>query len=369
MSVARVAVVAPPWYPVPPVGYGGTELVVALLVRSLRAQGIDVVLYAAEGSAEPAVELAPPEWSIDLMDDRHLFREAAYMGRVLADLEARDVDVIHDHSGWVGLVANGFSGLAPTLHTAHLPILDEYRLIYEAVAHRVDLVAISDAQRATAPELNWAGRVYNAVDIDALPLVEERDDYLLCLARISPQKGQHHAIEVAWRTGRRLILAGKVGELPGDRPYFDSQIAPHIDGDRVVYLDNVAGAEKAALLGRASALLAPLRWAEPFGLAMVEAMATGTPVIAMRCGSTPELIEHGRTGFLADSVDGLVEATAQLHAIDPRECADQARRRFSPQTMAAGYLELYEAAAAGTRIVELPGVEEELEPVAAALAD
>ncbi|HEV1998271.1 MAG TPA: glycosyltransferase, partial [Candidatus Dormibacteraeota bacterium] len=211
------------------------------------------------------------------------------------------------------------------------------------------LVAISHSQLQPAPWLPWVGIVPNAVDVDALNVVppEDKEPYLLVLARICPDKGQHHAIEVASRAGMRLVLAGKVD--PGSEEYFEQEIAPYLDGKWVKWQQNVAGAEKARLLARATALLAPITWPEPFGLSMVEAMVSGTPTIAFRNGSAPELIDEGRTGYVVESIDEMVDAVAQVGRIDPARCSLIARNRFSPDVMTEDYLRLYEKVMASAR--------------------
>ncbi len=355
MSNRHIAIVAPPWYPIPPVGYGGIEIVLDLLVKELRAQGDRVTLYAAEGTKD-AVTLAPSGWDADLGKEFHEMRSVAYAARVLEDLAGRkDVDLIHDHAGWSSLLGLAFSGSpAPVLHTVHGPIYEQQHTTYEAVGNRVGLVAISNDQKGSAPDLNWAGTVYNAVDLPSLAYGsrEAKQPYLLSLARITPEKGQHIAIEVARRTGMRLIMAGKVGERDAEREYFEKEIAPHIDGSNIMYIQNVAGRDKARVLAHATALLAPVTWPEPFGLYIAEAMVSGTPVIGLRKGSVPELVTEGVTGFVCDDADGMVERVREVTDIDPKACAARAREQFSPGAMARNYHELYERTIEGHRLAK-----------------
>ena len=350
MPQRRIALIAPPWYALPPHGYGGTELVVSLLARGLRAAGHDVLVYGCEGSEEGTIEMAPPTWSRDLGTWRQGMRESAWAARVLRDLECRGgVDIIHDHAGGGSLVgAANFLG-TPTVHTVHNPLRELWRSFYESIGETAGLIAISHHQRRTARHLNWTGMVHNAVDIDALhaPGAVERDDYLLCLSRVCPDKGQHIAVEVARRTGRRLILAGKIAHQDGGREYFEKDIRPYVDGDRVIYLENVAGREKAELIARAAGIVAPLQWPEPFGLVMAEGLASGTPVIAMNKGAAPEIIHDGVTGFLVNTIDEMTDRVGQLHHIDPKMCGRIARECFSAEAMAAGYAGLYESVIAG----------------------
>lgn len=362
MTQHHIVVVAPPWYPVPPDGYGGIELVVGLLSNALRDAGQRVTLIAAEGSQADAITLAPRSWGADLGGPAERLRELTYATRVVDTLKQLDrVDVIHDHCGFATLLAVSGAGTAPVLHTVHGDIPEDYATFYAGVARAAGFVSISADQRRSMPELPWVGTVHNAVDVDALQVTpEDKEPYLLCLARICPDKGQHVAIEAARRAGMRLILAGKVEDIPEDTEYFDRCIAPAVDGDRVVHVDNVAGEEKARLLARAQALLAPLQWDEPFGLSLVEAMASGTPVIAMARGAAPELVTEGVTGFLVHDVDGMVAAVPLVAGLDPWACAGATRERFSPSAMAAGYLQLYE------KVIQKPPVRlEPAEPIEA----
>ena len=343
----HVAMIAPPWYPVPPNGYGGIEIMVSLLVDELRSRGHQVTLFAAAGSEGRAVVRAPAEWNADLGQHAERLRELTYGARVLASLRPRgDVDVVHDHVGHGTLLGVAQLSDVPVVHTVHGALTEPERTFYAALTGTVNLVAISASQRAGADELPWIGTVHNAVPLHP---VRESDGegtspYLVCLARICADKGQHTAIEVARRTGLRLVLAGKVENTEASREYYETQVLPWIDGDRVVYLPNVVGDDKTRLLGGATALLAPITWDEPFGLSVVEAMAGGTPAISFPRGAAGEVIEDGLTGFLVRDADEMVAAVARVDEIDPALCAAVTRRRFSPEAMADGYLRMYERA-------------------------
>ena len=346
MTRHHVAIVAPPWYPIPPHGYGGIELVIGLLSEALRDAGHRVTLLAAEGSTPGTVSLAPGAWRSDLGGPDERLRELTYASRVATALEALDgVDVVHDHCGFSSLLAACLTDVAPVVHTVHGDIPEAYSTMYSALASRAGFISISAAQRETMAELPWIGTVHNAVDVDNLAFTPEtKEPYLLCLARICPDKGQDIAIEVARRTGMRLVLAGKIETGPESVEYFKRHVEPAIDGDRVVHLHNVAALEKAHLLSRAYALLAPLQWDEPFGLAMVEAMASGTPVLAMARGAAPELVTEGVTGFLVNDADEMTLAVPLVAGVDPWQCAGVTRARFSPAAMAHSYIRLYEGA-------------------------
>ena len=344
----------------PPVGYGGIELVVGLLCDALRRSGERVTLLAGEGSGPDAVELAPRSWRSDLGRPEERMRELTYAVRVARTLgELDDIDVIHDHCGFSTLVAACVSGVAPVVHTVHGAIPEGYSTFYTSLASTAGFVSISAAQRESMPGLPWLGTVHNAVDTDALRVgpADRNDPYLLCLARICPDKGQHVAVEVARRAGMRLVLAGKVEDIPDANDYFRRAVAPAIDGDRVIHISNVAGEQKARLLAGAHALLAPLQWEEPFGLSMVEAMASGTPVIAISRGAAPELVTEGVTGFLVGDSDAMTNAVEQAGQVDPWACARLARQRFSPAAMADGYAALYDRVARSLRGVPIPSAE------------
>lgn len=358
MSQRHVALVAPPWYPVPPRGYGGIELVVHLMAEGLRQRGWRVSLLAAEGSEHEAIVCAPAGWRRDLGHPRReRVRELQYGARVTRALgEIDSIDLIHDHVGYASLLGACAAGIAPVVHTVHGPVgrKDSDGDFLAELGDRIKLVAISNHQRNTAPSLHWVGTVYNAVDAAGLVAIDdaEKEPYLLCLARICADKGQHLAVEVADRVGMRLVLAGKVEGTAAAQRYFAEQVQPHVDGDKVRHISNVGGKHKQALLSRARALLAPIQWDEPFGLSVVEAMVSGTPAISMRRGAAPELIEEGISGFLVDDVDGMVAAVGRVGEIDPRECADVNRNRFGGRAMVEGYDAVYEQVLAGRSLAE-----------------
>jgi glycosyltransferase involved in cell wall biosynthesis len=335
--------VGPPWYPMPPPGYGGTELVVHLLHTELRRMGHQVMVFGAERSANGVEMVADTAWGQDLGGPWESLRLSTYLARVYQRLHGQEFDVVHDHSGLLGLLLAIHSEVAPTVvHTVHGPLTEPLTTFYRQVEGEARLVAISKSQAATAPEVRFWGVVHNAVEAPLTPPTRNRERYLIEVARITPDKGQHLAIEVARRTGRKLILAGKVERSGDGERYFEEEIEPHL-GRMVEYYPNLAGAEKARLVARAAAGIFPLQWSEPFGLAMAECMVLGTPVLALASGSAPELIEPGVTGFLGNDLEQLVAAVQVLDEIDPERCAAAARERFSPQRMAKGYLEAYTA--------------------------
>jgi glycosyltransferase involved in cell wall biosynthesis len=341
----RIALIAPPWYPVPPRGYGGIELVVHLLHRELDRLGHDVTVFGAEGSAEGVIPIAPAAWSSDL-GHRHAGwdRHFTYVARVARHIEGMNFDVIHDHTRPPGLLLWSQRRRPHELlvGTLHEPVEEHRATTLREVSDAVRFVAVSRAQAASVPTLDIHSVVHNAVDVDSLGFSERPGNYLLTLARITPTKGQHLAIEVARRLGMRLVLAGKVDPTPQSQDYFESMIRPQLGPD-VVYIPNVAGEEKRDLIAGAAAGLFPLQWEEPFGLALAECMVSGTPVVSTPRGAAPELVHEGVTGTLALDVAGMCAGVEKVLQLDRAACAADARGRLSPERMALDYLRVYRA--------------------------
>jgi glycosyltransferase involved in cell wall biosynthesis len=317
------------------------------LARELQLRGHQVCVIGQQGSKGPfeVAAVAPESWSSQLGTRDQPARENLFLHRAYHLVRRRAFDVIHDHSGLSGILLGATSGLTtPVVATLHGDLTEAEGDFLAAVDRRVHLVAISRSQEAQVASVRWRRVVYNAVDpAEYHPVCnpDEKEDYLVQLARISPSKGQHLAIEIAQRLGLRLVLAGKVdNDATG---YFEDEIKPHL-GDRVTWKDNVVGHEKAQLLAHAKAMIFPIQWEEPFGLAMVESMVSGTPVIALARGAASELVEPGVTGFLAEDLDGLVEAYGRIGDIDLKKCVKRASERFGPGQMADGYQSVYERA-------------------------
>jgi glycosyltransferase involved in cell wall biosynthesis len=336
-----------PWYPVPPIGYGGIELMAYHLARELQARGHEVSVIGQQGSKGPfeTIAIAPESWSGQLGTRDQVPRESLFLYRAYELVRKRAFDVVHDHSGLTGIMLAASTRLqTPVVATLHGDLTEAEAEFLGAVDHRIHLVAISNAQQALVAGVDWRRVVYNAVDsADYTPITNpaEKHNFLLQLARISPAKGQHIAIEVARRVGVPLVLAGKVDQEACE--YFEREIKPHL-GNGVTWHENVVGEEKQRLLSTARAMLFPIQWEEPFGIAMVEAMVSGTPVLAMARGAATEIVEPGVTGWLASDADGLVEAYSRLGEIDLNRCVARATQRFGPSQMADGYQSVYERA-------------------------
>jgi glycosyltransferase involved in cell wall biosynthesis len=335
---------SPVWFPVPPHRYGGIEAIVSLLTEGLVERGVDVTLFAS-GDSETDAELVSV---FDRAPSERIGETFWELDHALACLTRLDeFDVVHDHSGLLGLTLFGLTS-TPVLHTVHGPLTGVAGEMYEAacsVTRGVGLVSLTHAQRRPLPQLPWAANVHNAIDVERYPFRRTPGDDLLFLGRMSPEKGAHRAIEVARRTGRRLVIAAKCRE-PGERDYFDREIGPHL-GSQIEYVGEVGHEEKCRLLAEAHALLVPIDWEEPFGLVMVEAMACGTPVVALRRGSVPELLEHGRTGLIADDLAGMAAAVEQVDVLDPRVLRAEASECYTPERMVEGYLDAYERLLSG----------------------
>lgn len=347
MEPRRIAFIVSPWFPVPPDGYGGIELMAYNLARELSERGHKVTVIGRQGSQGPfeALALAPESWASQLGTKEQLARHSLFLYRAYEVVRKRAFDVIHDHSGPPGILIGATSRVqAPVVATLHGPLTEAEGEFLAAVDRHVHLVAISRAQQALVAGVEWRGVVHNAIDPEQYRAVtdpSEKEDYLVDLARISPAKGQHLAVELAERLGTRLVLAGKID--PDAHEYFDEKIKPHLN-DRITWRENVQGKEKANLLAHAKAMVFPIQWEEPFGIAMVEAMVSGTPVIATPHGAAPEVVEPGVTGWLAGGVDEMADAYSRLGEIDLRRCAEEAGQRFGPSRMADGYVSVYERA-------------------------
>ncbi|HEX6490537.1 MAG TPA: glycosyltransferase family 4 protein [Gaiellaceae bacterium] len=338
----RIAILSPPWFAVPPSGYGGIEWVVSLLADGLTDAGHEVTLFASGDSRTKAklaavFETAPSELIGKTMPDlRH----------ALACFERADqFEVINDHAGPLSIALGGLVS-TPVLHTVHGPLDGGQGQIYEELARLapgVGLISISLNQRRLKPDLNWAGNCFNALDLQLYPCKPHRGDYLLFLGRMSPDKGAHRAIAVAMESGLPLKLAGKKQD-PKERRYFDELVEPHLS-EEIEYLGEVSHGEKVELLQNARATLFPIEWEEPFGLVMIESMACGTPVIATRRGAVPEVIEDGLSGIIVDDYREMPAALERSDALEPLECRRYVEERFAPGRMVEDYLAVYAAAA------------------------
>ncbi|TQM85123.1 glycosyltransferase involved in cell wall biosynthesis [Saccharothrix saharensis] len=342
MTAPRVAMIAPPWFELPPSGYGGTEAMCADLVDRLVARGNHVVLVGVgrNGTAADFRRTADRPQQDRMGQGIPEVVHAAALPAILADLE---VDVVHDHSLAGPLLARGRP--VPTVVTAHAPVTGDMGRYYRGLNGTVHLVAVSDAQRRLAPDLDWAATVHNAVDVRLFPFRRDKEDFVLFLGRATPDKGIPEAIAAATEAGLPLRIAAKCRE-PEEQEYFEHEVKPLL-GPGVEWLGEVGREDKLALLAATRCLLFPIRWDEPFGLVMVEAMACGTPVVATRRGAVPEVVAHGRTGFVCDDHASLVAALGRVEELSPDRCRAEAAGRFDVDLMAARYEDVYCRVAVG----------------------
>jgi glycosyltransferase involved in cell wall biosynthesis len=313
----RIAMLAPPWMP-------GSH---------------------SSATLHPLLDVAHPEHI-----ERALF-ECDHASRAFEAIEAqaragRPFDLVHDHCGYTPLAfADRLD--TPLVHTVHGPFDHDTTPYYAYHGRKGRLVSISKSQASMAPQA--AGRpsvVHNPIDVDSWPVGYVKRDYLLWVARMVEEKGPHRAIKVAEAVGRPLVLAGPV--QPGHERFFATQVEPHIDGEQIRYVGEVGGARKQQLFAEAFAFLLPIRWPEPFGMVMVEALAAGTPVLAFAQGAAPEIIEHGVNGFLCEDEQEMAQLVERAAEIDPLRCRQTAAERFAPDRVAAGYEAVYREAIATT---------------------
>lgn len=332
--------IAPPWESVPPAAYGGTEAVVHLLTEELVARGHDVTLFAS-GDSRTSARLGYV-CSQSLRTAHDIPDKLPYVCRHAAEaiVLAPDYDIVHNHGGEEVMALAGLTGGVPMLTTTHCNITTDRRFVWDGYDGHYNTV--SWAQRKSMPRMDrpqFAGVVYNAIDVASFPFEDEKEDDLLFLSRISLEKGVHIAIEVARRAGRRLIIAGKVDSV--DYNYYLSYVAPQIDGGQIVFVGEADACRKRALYSKAKALLMPIVWEEPFGLVMAEALACGTPVIAFGRGAAREVVLDGETGFVVDNTDQMVDAVSRIYEINPETCRRSMEERFDTPIMVDRYLELY----------------------------
>ena len=331
----RIALIAPPWTPVPPTKYGGTELVVDLLARGFQEAGHDVLLYTTGDSTCPV----PKAWVLPDAELR-IGSSVAEMRHVMNAYDAvRDYDVVHDHTVIGPSYAERFDGLK-VVTTMHGPFVEELTDIYSRIARTVPLIAISHAQRKPVPEIPIARVIHHGIDPAEFPVGDGRGGFCLFLGRMSPDKGAHRATEAAYKAKFPLIIAAKMRE-PAEIEYFEANVKPYLNED-IQYVGEVSQEEKLRLLGEASSLLFPIRWNEPFGLVMVEAMACGTPVIAFPEGAAPEVVEDGKTGFLCHDVNDMAEAIGRVDFLSREACRGAVEGYFSWKRMVAEHVELFE---------------------------
>ncbi|BBX72161.1 glycosyltransferase family 4 protein [Mycobacterium shinjukuense] len=362
----RIVLVAPPYFDIPPNGYGGVEAVVADLADTLVDRGHQVTVLGAGESATAARFI--PLWDRAIPhrlgepypEIMHALKVRSAIVRIAA---VDGVDVVHDHTFAGPMNAPAYRALGvPTVVTVHGPIDDDLYPYYRELSDGVGLVAISDRQQELAPDLNWIGRVHNALRLDDWPLQTEKHEYALFLGRFAPYKGAHLALQAAHRAGIPLVLAGKCNE-PAEKAYFEDRVRPLLTANDHVFGEADA-VSKRKLLAGARCLLFPVQWEEPFGIVMIEAMACGTPVVALRGGAVPEVIVHGVSGLVCDRVDELPAAIERARTLDPHACRRHVATNFEVAQFGSAYEQIYRKVLhqpSGGRWVSTRGVVNSLE--------
>jgi glycosyltransferase involved in cell wall biosynthesis len=342
----RIGLIAPPWLSVPPPQYGGIEMVIDGLARGLVAAGHEVFLAARPDSTCPVHRLSIPDCTAGTYQMGAIVPELRHAVESYRRLTAVGVDIIHDHT-LLGPLTLGASQVTPVVTTNHGPFDDDLRAVYGMLDERIGIVAISHHQAASAAPIPVARVVHHGIDTGDYPAGSGAGGYALFLGRMNPDKGVAEAIDIARRARVPLKIAAKMRE-PAERRYFRTAIQPRL-GRGVDYLGEVGTADKHRLLADAAVLVNPIRWPEPFGLVMIEAMACGTPVVARRRGATEEIVVDGVTGFTASDDDGLVRGLARIGDIDRDRCRKHVAENFSTARMVAEHVELYCSRLAGGR--------------------
>ncbi|MBV9580634.1 MAG: glycosyltransferase family 4 protein [Chloroflexi bacterium] len=344
----RIAQVAPPFETVPPERYGGTERVVSALTEELVRRGHEVTLIAPAGSRTAARLLPSVDKALWLQDPEPTDLSAGWLltlGQLWNHVD--EFDIIHSHLDRYGFAA-ARAAPVPMLTTLHNRLdVPEMRQVFEHFED-IPLAAISDSQRRQVQGVNWVGVVHHGIHLEEFTFSPRHSEYLAFLGRISPDKGLDAAIRVARRAGLPLRVAAREPlsstfdpNANGDVVYFEEVIRPLLADGGVELIGQVDATGRDELLRNAAALLFPIRWPEPFGLVMIESLACGTPVVALECGSVPEVIRTGVTGFVCRSEDELVNGVERIDDIDRRACRQEAESRFSPGSMAANYEAIY----------------------------
>lgn len=385
----RVAMIAPPWLALPIKGYGGIELVIQGLVEELAKKGIDVVIFANGAHKMKGVKTESyyKEELFDTIDypyyDAPLQIMQTHLNFALRKIEEDGrFDIIHDHNPYIGpsffSLASRIKGIPPVLHTFHGPPFSTKQTVESGqIDNRKQLdfmhlgnlfmVCISEAMATQAPPAikdHLLPAVHNAIEVNDFPFVAEKDNYYITLARFTSDKGQKTAVKFAAKYKKRLRMAGTIAGIGSNRKlllelsnplstyrkneefrYYSDEILQYVlRYPRITYAGNLNGRKKMKFLSRAKALLFPIDWEEPFGMAVIEALACGTPVVAMRRGAMPEIITHGVNGFLADTEKEFFEYANRVDEIDPAACRASVASQFSAETMASEYVKRYETA-------------------------
>jgi len=331
----RIGIIAPPWLPVPPTAYGGTEAVVDLLARGLLEAGHDVVLAASAESTCPV----PRVEGLAAGDPQEIGRDQDELSHIITAYAALEgMDLIHDHT-LAGPLYRHRPPRIPVAVTAHGPFTAETSPIYRAMVQDTALVGMSRHQAGTAHGFAVQRVIHHGIDASPIPVGAGEGGYACFLGRMDPTKGVLQAIQVAAKAGLPLRIAAKM-HSSAEHEYYDTVIRPLLTKD-IEYVGELNTLQKYHLLGGAVALVNPIQWSEPFGMVMIESMATGTPIVGTPRGSAPEIVREGVTGFLRSGVEGLAEALARASTLDRAACRTATTTDFSAHRMVAEHIDLY----------------------------
>lgn len=342
----KIAMVMPPWFKIPPESYGGIEIIVSLLTDGLVKKGHEVTLFTISESQSKARIFTVFDEEMKSYLDRppSSFLNIALTHTLASYFEIAkgNYDIIHDHTWKEGLACASFMNI-PIVHTLHSPIDEENRRFYSLFRDHpgIYFITISNFQQSCLPGLKYAATVYNSIEFSKYPFSEVKEDFFFYMGRFNAEKAPHLACEVASKLGKKLILAGKVHE-EAERTYFDQYIKPYLN-DNISYIGPLGhwSEEKMRLFSRAKAYLYPIQWDEPFGITMAEAIACGTPVVTFKKGAAPEVIAHGVTGFVVETMEEFIEALEHIDEISPQACRNRAESMFTSRAMVDNYERAY----------------------------
>ncbi len=335
----RIAQIAPLVERVPPKKYGGTERMIYALTEGLVKKGHQVTLFASGDSLTSAklFSVYPRSLREARIPDLYGTNIWTLLNAGIVYQQQKDFDIIHDHLGVFSLPTANLAR-KPVVMTFHGPFLPQVRRMYKVLS-RPYVVTISKAQGRTAEGLNHIGTVYNGLNLESYPFSPTHDGYLLFVGRLSEEKGPHYAVEVAQYLDIPLIIAAKLDEV--DMSYFNQYISPRLSDDRIKWIGEVDEPTRNKLMSRALCVLSPVSWPEPFGLIMIEAQACGAPVVGFRRGAVPEIVAHGRTGYVVENLDEMIEAVNKIGKISRLECRRHALRNFNAERMVDAYEKIY----------------------------
>lgn len=337
----RIALLAPLWKKIPPEKYGGSELVVANLAKGLTELGHEVTTFAC-GSSKVSGKLVPviqkPMYDLVGGFDWNGIKQYEFLSFFELGKHIKDFDVVHNHMGFHPIA---FAPLLPipVVTTLHSSLPPDFPYLAEAF-HEYPFVSISDAQRKLAPELNYVATVYHGISVGAFsPRLEGKGNGFVFMGTLSQNKGIDIAVRAAHKLGVNLIIAGEIRE--SDREFLDKEVFPLVDGERIKFIGEVGHEEKNRLFSEANAVLFPSRWNEAFGLVMIEALACGTPVVALSNGAVPEILRNGETGFIIEDELSFGEAMKKVNKLSRKKCRAEAEQRFDISTMTKNYEKVY----------------------------